>query len=160
MHNNNTNIDLPTQQHPTSRVTRMAVPRLAISSCCRSSGSVRSVPCLGDYCAKTLGSQVKMGFYYYRQQVSQPIEMLFMLYRIRTRYTREATTAILNASRHRHQAMYCVDCFRASAALLAFGSARNPFCSSPTRCCTDPILHVTAVGSSTFNTSLPRRCLE
>ena len=159
MHNN-TNIDLPTQQHPTSRVTRMAVPRLAISSCCRSSGSVRSVLCLGDCCVKALGSRVKVGFYYYRQQVSQPSEIVFMLYRIRARYTREATTTVLNASGHRHQAMYCVDCFRASAAPLAFGSAKNPFCSSPTRCCTDPILHVTAVGSSTFNTSLPRRCLE
>ena len=48
-----TNMDLPVPDVE-SRVTRVAIPRLATSGYCRSPGSVPSVPCLGDCCVKTL----------------------------------------------------------------------------------------------------------
>ena len=77
------------------------------------------------------------------------------MHRIRATSRREAS-AVLYASRQKHQVMYCIDCCRPSAAPLAPVAQINTICSSPTRCCTNPISHVTTIGS--IQVHPPRVC--
>ena len=113
---------------------------------------------LGDCCVKTQGWESIWGSTTGNKFRNQ-VRLYLSLRRIRATSTREAS-AVLYASKQRHQVMYCIYCCRASAAPLASGSANT----------SDLFLSHKVLRRSNIthcyhkfkyiNTSLPRMCLE
>ena len=119
----NTNTDLPTPDDEDYKVDNTSACYQQLLQVARV--LVVCTICLGDRCVKTQsrvlsqiwGSTTGNKF---RKQV----RLYLYLHRIRATFTREAS-AVLYASRQRHQVMCCIDCCRVSAAPLAPGSANK-----------------------------------